>query len=305
MPYILFPPALCAQSPTKHSALGLCGLFGIALRAIHASSLVLLNQRISDGRVLDLIKRIFKAGGMFKGKRFTTEQGVCQGGGLSTLMSNILLTPFDKEMKRRGYSVTRFADDWLATCNTRVETQAVLKVATKILKTLGVELHKEKTRVVHVCNGFEFLGYKIKRGSKPLKLSSHQIKSGTKQGALYAYPREKSIMHFKQQIRNHTRRRVPLTTQELIGKINPIIRGWGNYFGKAHVRKLFHHLDRWIIRRIWSHRCKRWRNCGWRTLPANKLYGELKLIRLVQLIPSLATKFTLVKAGCGKTACPV
>jgi group II intron reverse transcriptase/maturase len=267
--------------------------------------LVLLNQRISDGRVLSLIKQVFKAGGMFKGKRFTTEQGVPQGGGLSPLMSNILLTPFDKEMKRRGYCVTRFADDWLVTCNTRAEAQAVLKVATKILKTLGVELHKEKTRIVHICNGFEFLGYKIKRGSKPLKLSSHKIKSGTKQGALYAYPREKSIMHFKEQIRSHTRRKVPLTTQGIIDEINPIIRGWGNYFGKAHVRKLFHRLDRWIIRRIWSHHCKRWRNCGWRTLPENKLYGELKLIRLVQLIPSLAAKFTLVKAGCGKTARPV
>lgn len=267
--------------------------------------MVLLNQRISDGRVLSLIERILKAGGVFKGRRFATEQGVCQGGGLSPLMSNILLTPFDKEMRRKGYCVTRFADDWLATCGTRAEAQVLLMAATKILKTLGVELHKEKTRIVHVRNGFEFLGYKIKRGSKPLKLPTHKIKSSTKFGALYAYPREKSITSFKQQIRNHTRRRVPRTTQEIIGKINPIIRGWGNYFAKAHVRKLFSRLDHWIIRRIWSHHCKRWRNCGWRTLPDRKLYGELKLVRLVALIPSLAHKFTLVKAGCGKTACPV
>ena len=82
-------------------------------------------------------------------------------------MSNILLTPFDKEMRRKGYCVTRFADDWLATCGTRAEAQVLLTAATKILKTLGVELHKEKTRIVHVRNGFEFLGYKIKRGSKP------------------------------------------------------------------------------------------------------------------------------------------
>lgn len=267
--------------------------------------MTLLNQRISDGRVLNLIEKILKAGDIFEGKRFATDQGVCQGGGLSPLLSNILLTPFDKEMRRKGYCVTRFADDWLATCNTRAEAQMVLKVATKILKTLGVELHKEKTRIVHVRNGFEFLGYKIKRGSKPLKLPTHKIKSSTKFGALYAYPREKSIANFKQQIRNNTRRRVPLTTQQIIDNINPIIRGWGNYFAKAHVRKLFHRLDHWIIRRIWSHCCKKWRNCGWRTLPDSKLYGELKLVRLVPLIPSLAHKFTLVKAGCGKTACPV
>ncbi len=84
-----------------------------------------------------------------------------------------------------------------------------------------MELHSEKTRIVHICEGFEFLGYKIKRGGRPLKLAESRIKSGAKTGGLYAYPREKSVQHFKDQIRNLTRRRAPVTTQELIAGDQP------------------------------------------------------------------------------------
>jgi RNA-directed DNA polymerase len=66
------------------------------------------------------------------------------------------------------------------------------------------------------------------------------------------------------QIRKRTRRKAPVDTRELIAEINPVIRGWGLYFCKAHIRKLFARLDRWILRRIWSHRFKRWRCRGWK-----------------------------------------
>ena len=199
----------------------------------------------------------------------------------------MLLTPFDREMRRKGYRLTRFADDWVVTCRTRAEARSALHDAAKVLEKLGVVLHGEKTRIVHVRHGFEFLGYKIKRGTRPLRLPTHKIKSGIQRGALYAYPRQKSIDHFKEQIRKRTRRKAPLTTKELIDELNPIIRGWGNYYRQAHVRRLFNRLDRWIRRRIWSHHHKRWRNCGWKTLPESKLHGELGLVSLIKLIPSL------------------
>ena len=130
-----------------------------------------------------------------------------------------------------------------------------------------------------------------------------QIKTGIRRGDLYAFPRQKSVDHFKDQIRKLTCRKAPVTTQALIDQINPIIRGWGNYFSKAHVRKLFARLDRWIIRRIHAHRYKRWRCRGYRTLPERKLYGEYGLVRLIALIPSiLSATGTLVKAVCRKTA---
>ena len=275
--------------------------------ADHDKIMQLLNQRVADGRVLGLVKSMMKVGYLHDKQIHHTERGVPQGGVISPLLSNILLTPFDREMRRKGYRLTRFADDWLVTCRTRAEAQAALKFATKVLKKLGVVLHEDKTRIVHVRHGFEFLGYKIKRGARPLKLPKHKIKSGAQRGALYVYPRQKSIDHFKEQIRKRTRRKAPLTTEELIDEINPIIRGWGNYYRKAHVRKLFNRLNHWIRRRIWSHRYKRWRNTGWKTLPESKLHGELGLVNLILLIPSLkpAHQRNLVKAGCGKTARPV
>ena len=108
------------------------------------------------------------------------------------------------------------------------------------------------------------------------------------QGDLYAYPRDKSIKHFTEQIRQRTRRKAPVGTKKLIKEINPVIRGWGNYYCKAHVRKLFHRFDRWIVQRIWSHRRKRWRNAGWKELPEAILYGEMGLVNLISLIPSIA-----------------
>ena len=108
--------------------------------------------------------------------------------------------------------------------------------------------------------------------------------------ALCDIGREKSIQRFLDQVRERTKRRVPLKTPELIANLNPVIRGWGNYYQRAHVRKLFHRLDGWIVHRIRSHRYKRWRNGGWRQLPETKLFGELGLVNLVRRIPSLASR---------------
>lgn len=252
--------------------------------ACHQKLLTLFNQRVSDGRVLALLKSIMRAGCVAEGKRLPTERGVPQGGVISPLASNILLTPFDCEMRQKGYRVTRFADDWVVTCS----TQAVLTFATKVLNKLGVVLNKEKTRIVHVKHGFEFLGYKIKQGSKPLRLSECKIKSKARQGMLYAYPKQKALDHFKEQIRKHTKRNSPLSTRQIVKELNPIIRGWGNYFCKSHVRGLFNQLDRWIRRRIWSQCCKKWRNSGWRIWPETKLHEELGLVSLIKLIPSLS-----------------
>ena len=174
-------------------------------------------------------------------------------------------------------------------CRSAAEARAALDAATRILKQLGVTLNPQKTRIVLVRHGFEFLGYKIKQG-RQLQLPSSKIRSGARSGALYAYPREKSIRRFMDQVRQRTKRCVPLKTEQLIAKLNPLLRGWGEYFKRAHVRKLFNRLDRWIVRRIWSHRFKRWRNGGWQQLPESTLYGAYGLVNLVGLIPSLASR---------------
>ena len=256
----------------------------------HEKLLTLVAQQVADGRVLRLIRAMLKAGSYGKGRLFPTERGTPQGGVVSPLLSNILLTPFDREMRRKGYQLTRYADDWVVTCKTAAEARAAIDAALQILKQLGVELHPQKTRIVHVQQGFEFLGYKIKRGQKQLRLPESKIRSQLRRGALYAYPREKSIRRFMDQVRQRTKRNVPLKTKELIEELNPLLRGWGEYYKRAHVRRLFHRLDGWIVRRIWSHRYKRWRNSGWKRLPASTLYGEQGLVNLIGLIPSVASR---------------
>jgi len=255
----------------------------------HEKLLTLVAQRVADGRVLRLIEAMLKAGSYGEGRLFPSERGTPQGGVISPLLSNILLTPFDREMRARGYQLTRYADDWVVTCASAAEARAAVATAKRILTKLGVQLHPHKTRIVHVEHGFEFLGYKIKRG-RQLRLPPSKIRSGAQSGALYAYPREKSIQRFMDEVRRRTKRRVPLTTAELIANLNPVLRGWGHYFKRSHIRLLFNRLDRWIVRRIWSHRSKRWRCAGWKDLPAAKLYGELGLVNLVRLIPSIASR---------------
>jgi retron-type reverse transcriptase len=76
-----------------------------------------------------------------------------QGGVVSPLLSNILLTPFDKEMRHKGYQLTRWADDWVVICRTLAEAQSALAQATKILEKLGVTLNREKTRIEFVMPG--------------------------------------------------------------------------------------------------------------------------------------------------------
>jgi len=255
----------------------------------HEKLLTLVAQRIADGRVLRLIRAMLKAGSYGKGRLFPSERGTPQGSVVSPLLSNILLTPFDQEMRRKGYQLTRFADDWVVTCASAAEARAAIAAALRILSELGVQLHPQKTRVVHVQRGFEFLGYLVRRG-KQLQLPPSKIVTGAKSRGLYAYPREKSIQRFKDRVRQLTRRGVPLKTNDLIEQLNPVLRGWGHYYKRAHVRTLFNKLDHWIERRIWSHRYKCWRNCGWKQLPKRKLYGEFGLVQLVKLIPSIASQ---------------
>ena len=99
--------------------------------------------------MLRLIEAMLKAGSYGKGQLFPSERGTPQGGVVSPTLSNILLTPFDREMRLRGYQLTRYADDWVITCKSAAEARAAVAAASRILEQLGVELHPPKTRIVH------------------------------------------------------------------------------------------------------------------------------------------------------------
>jgi RNA-directed DNA polymerase len=206
------------------------------------------------------------------------------------LWSNIFLTPFDRAMTAAGFHVTRWADDFVVLCKTRGEAQQALAFAERFLREeLGVTLHPQKTRIVHVSHGFEFLGSKVKQ-RKGHRLAASKRRSRAHALNLYAVPREKSVSRFKDQIRRLTRRKAPVKLREVIQNLNPVIRGSGTYYRKAHVRRLFHQLDRWIEHRLYSFLAKRWRNAMWRRYPTTRLIEEFGLVRLTHFIPGLVQR---------------
>ena len=151
-------------------------------------------------------------------------QSLCapQGGVISPLLSNIYLHVFDEQMERAGFQITRYADDWLAVCQTREEAERALASDRAVLEgELGLRIHPDKTRIVHISQGFEFLGYKIGLGRR-LRFNPGGI-------GLYALPRQGSIDRFKDKVRALTGRRLSIPLEELIQALNPVIRGWGLY----------------------------------------------------------------------------
>jgi RNA-directed DNA polymerase len=246
----------------------------------HDRLVALVAERVADSKVLGLIRQTLEAGALRDGVYESAVAGTPQGGVISPLLSNVYLHVFDEWMERAGFQLTRYADDWLIVCRTRAEAERALASACAVLEgELGLRVHPEKTRIVHVSQGFEFLGYKIGLGRG---LRFKQGGSG-----LYAIPRQRSVDRFKDKVRALTRRRIAVPLEELIRDLNLVIRGWGMYYRRANVRRLFNRLNMWIVRRIWGWRFKRWRNAGWRTLPETRLYGEYGLVNLLQLIPSM------------------
>ena len=191
-------------------------------------------------------------------------------------------------MRRQGYQLTRWADDWVVTCRNRTEAEHALARAVKILRTARRSAQSgEDPDCAHCARlRVSWIQDPTGEGQVPPGPRSDQIQTELAEN-LYAIPTQKSVDRFKDQIRTLTQRKIPLRLGEVIETINPIIRGWGNYYCRSHVRKRFHQLDGWIIRRLWSHRTKRWRNAAWKEYPTKRLRTEFKLVSLVSLIPSL------------------
>lgn len=129
-------------------------------------------------------------------------------------------------MEQAGFALTRYADDWLIVCRSRKEAERALASVRAVLEEqLGLRLHPEKTRIVHITRGFEFLGYKIGRGR------GLRHKAGGP--SLYALPTDRSIRRFKDKVRTATNRRNPKDLEGVLAELNPIVRGWGNYYRRA------------------------------------------------------------------------
>jgi len=202
----------------------------------HKLMMTFVAEEISDGKVLGLIKSWLKAGVMNKGEIEETTIGTPQGGVISPLLANIYLHEMDEQVtKIYGVRMVRYADDFVILCKTREKAERTLKQVEKMLAGLKLQLNKKKTKIVYVnMESFGFLGFKFKRAG----------------GKVFVTPKDESVERFKDAVRVVTNRRWSVKTNALMGKLNSVIRGWGNYFKIGDVKKLFTKLDKWIRTRV-------------------------------------------------------
>jgi RNA-directed DNA polymerase len=197
----------------------------------------LIERRISDPRVLRLIRMWLEAGVMEEGQYFEGDGlGTPQGGVISPLLSNIYLHSFDKMFKMSGIpgTLVRYADDFVILLWRN--GKKVLKEVERMLGRLGLNLHPDKTRVVRAEDGFDFLGIHF-------QLCPVGEKNATVKKYCALWPSDKSMKGIKEKIKKVIGRRYSLALEEMIEELNPVLRGWDNYHRRAkcarkRVRKL-------------------------------------------------------------------
>ena len=206
--------------------------------------LELVSRRISDPRILKLIKAWLRCGIMEEGKFTRSITGTPQGGSISPLLSNIYLHSFDKMWQLwgpKGTKLVRYADDFVILC--RRSGHEAMREAKQFLDRLGLVLNREKTHVVHVRRGFDFLGmtFRYSKTSGAAKRLKYNC---------YRWPRRKAMDALRDKIRTKIGRRYYLSLQEVIREINLILRGWRNYFKVGNSERHFYRLDRFVMNRL-------------------------------------------------------
>jgi len=193
-----------------------------------------IEERISDGRILGLVRGWLGQDIMQDLQRWTPTEGTPQGAVISPLLANIYLHPLDNLMAARGYRMVRYADDFVVLCKSREQADAALAEIRAWVADNGLRLHPDKTRVGdcrQAGEGFDFLGYRFEAGRR--------------------FVRKKSLDRFKDKIRDKTRRTRGDSLARIIDDLNPTLRGWFAYFKHAHPRT-FIVLDKFIRRRLRS-----------------------------------------------------
>lgn len=174
-------------------------------------------QRISDGTVLELIRAFLNQDIIEGMKRWTPVGGTPQGAVISPLLANIYLHPLDRQMREKGYRMVRYADDFVVLCRTAEQAQAALNEVRAWVKQNGLKLNADKTQVGdcrQAGQGFEFLGYRFEAGQR--------------------WVRPKSLKALRERVRMKTKRTRGDSLAKIIEDINPMLRGWFNYFKHAH-----------------------------------------------------------------------
>lgn len=250
----------------------------------HTALLGRVRARIADKRVLALVKAFCKAGILTEAQALQdTDTGTPQGGILSPLLANIALSVLDDHFtaawaamgdssarhrrRRRGeatYRLIRYADDFVVVVHgTRAHAEQLRDQAAAVIAPMGLRLSPAKTRICHVDEGFDFLGFRIQR----------QPKRGSGKPSVYTYPTKTVLCSVKAKVRTVTRQGLNQPLAVLLDRLAPILRGWTNYFRHGVSKATFDYLRRFTWRRVLLWVRRKHRRANWRWIRRRYLPG--------------------------------
>jgi len=229
----------------------------------HTALMGRVRGRIGDKRVLALVKAFLKAGVLdTDGLTYGTFTGTPQGGILSPLLANIALSVIDDHFdttwaahanatarmrhRQRGgatYRLVRYADDFVVLVHgTRAHAEALWEQMSDLLAPMGLRLAPDKTQVVHLDEGFDFLGFRIQR---------HIQKGGTR-SYVYSYPSRKSVQTMRRKLKAATKRITHQPADQLFKQVNPMVRGWAQYFRHSAASQAYATIGNYLWWRVWT-----------------------------------------------------
>ena len=248
-----------------------------------------VRRRIADKRVLALVKAFLKAGIFSETTgRQDTHTGTPQGGILSPLLSNIALsvlddfawdawqgtmsTPYIRMRRRRvgqpNWRLVRYADDFVILVHgNRQDAEQLRHEVAAVLSEMGLRLSPEKTSLVNIDEGFDFLGFRIQRHRK----------QGTRKSYVYTYPSRKAVTAIKDKVRGLTHSSAQADLTALLERVNGVLRGWANYFKHGVSKRTFSYLGAFTWRRVANWLRKRHKGLTWATLRRRFMGGGWRI----------------------------
>lgn len=189
----------------------------------------------------EMIRGWLKAGFIDKGVKFETPLGTPQGGIISPLLANIGLHGLQELVEKHKLGFIRYADDFVVTGKTKKGIEKFKETIKEWMQTRGLELSEEKTKVVHISEGFNFLSFNVR----------------TYDGILLIKPQKEKVLAFCDKIKEEIRKLAAVEQEAVIRKLNPMIRGWANHYKHVVSKKVFSYVKNRIWQMLWSWACRR------------------------------------------------